>query len=124
MRLGNFTFPESVFNDHFQGLNTIIKQRLNKRQILDSVQYQKGNIVLATNIPSKQKQPNSTSRELQMTVSGLYYVKDIHPAYLRLIGLFDGDERTLPCEFCMKIKLHNLAQLLFQLQSLQIQKIA
>ena len=82
--LCNFSFPEAVFNEHFQRLDTIIKRRkklLDSRQILDKIEYQKGNIVLATNIPSAKKQPNTTSKELQITVSGLYYVKDINPTH-------------------------------------------
>ena len=59
-----------------------------------------------------------------MTVKGIYYVKDVQPAHLRLIGLFTGEERNLPREFCHKISLDNLAQLQFQLQSLQLQKIS
>ena len=61
LRLGNFMFPESVFNDHFDHLNLIFRRRktlLSKRQKMDSIDYQVGNIVLATNVPSKQKEKN------------------------------------------------------------------
>ena len=59
-----------------------------------------------------------------MTVRGVYYVKDVHPAHLRLIGLFTGEERNLPREYCLKISLDNLSKLHFQLQSLQLQKVS
>ena len=59
-------------------------------QILDAVQYQKGNIVLATNIPVAT--PTGKSKELQMTVQGVYYVKQVFPTCLRLVHLFTGEE--------------------------------
>ena len=59
-----------------------------------------------------------------MTVRGIYYVKDVHPAHLRLIGLFTGKERNLPREYCLKIFLDNLSKLQLQLQSLQLQKVS
>ena len=59
-----------------------------------------------------------------MTIKGIYYVKSVHPAHLRLIGLFTGEERTLPREYCVKISLDNLSTLQAQLQSLQLQKVS
>ena len=56
LKLNSLLFPESIFNQHFERLNTIIKRRrknLTTKQILDKVNYQKGNIILATNIPTK-----------------------------------------------------------------------
>ena len=100
------------------------KKLLDSRQILDKIEYQVGNIVLATNIPSSKKQPNTTSQELKMTVQGLYYVKEVGKTHLCVIGLFTGDEQNFAREYCTKITLHNLAKLQFQIQSLQLQKIA
>ena len=95
---------------------------MTKKQILDKTKYQQGNIVLATNIPSSKSDGNS--QELSMTVKGIYYVKTVHPAHLRLIGLFTGEERNLPREFCQKISLDNLSKLQFQLQTMQLQNVS
>ena len=59
-----------------------------------------------------------------MTVRGIYYVKLVHPAHLRLLSLFTGEERSLPREFCVKLSLANIAQLQVQLEALQMQKIS
>ena len=64
------------------------------------------------------------SQELAMTVRGIYYIKGVYPAHLRLIGLFTGEERTLPREYCVKLSLDNLSALQVQLQSLQLQKVS
>ena len=80
---------------------TIIKRRkklLDSRQILVKIEYKKGNIVPVNNIPSAKKQPNTTSQELKMTVSGLYYVKEVGKTHLCVIGLFTEDERTFARE--------------------------
>ena len=90
--------------------------------MLDKTKYQIGNIVLATNLPSTKS--TGTSQELNMTVKGIYYVKSVLPSHLRLIGLFTGEERNLPREYCEKITLNNLSKLQFQLQSLQLQKVS
>ena len=45
--------------------------------------------------------------------------KSYHP-----IGLFTGEERSLPREFCVKISLDNIAPLQVQLEALQMQKIS
>ena len=89
---------------------------------MDSVEYQPGNICLATNIPVSA--PKGTSKELQLTVQGVYYVKTVSPSHLRLVHLFTGEERTLPREHCTKITLDNLSTLQIQLQSHQLQKVA
>ena len=44
---------------------------LDSNKILDSVRYQPGNITFATNIPVSV--PKGTSKELQLTVQGVYY---------------------------------------------------
>jgi hypothetical protein len=122
VKLNNLLFPESIEN--FEKLNFIIKRRqyrLTKKNILDKTRYQPGNIVFAVNHPIKS---DGNSQELAMTVRGIYYVKDVHPALLRLIGIFAGEERNLPHEYCLKISLDNLSKLQFQLQSLQLQKVA
>ena len=59
-----------------------------------------------------------------MSVKGIDYVKSVPPSHLRLIGLFTGEERNLPREYCEKISLDNLSKLQFQLQSLQLQKVS
>ena len=125
LKLNNLLFPECIFNDNYTKLTSIIKRRrsrLTTKQILDKTKYQQGNIVLATNVPSSKS--DGTSQELSMTVTGIYYVKTVHPSHLRLIGLFTGEERNLPREFCQKISLDNLSRLQFQLQTLQLQKIS
>ena len=94
LKLNNLLFPETIFNKQFDQINHLIQRRkklLTKRQILDAVQYQKGNIVLATNIPVAT--PAGKSKELQMTVQGVYYVKQVFPTCLRLVHLFTGEER-------------------------------
>jgi hypothetical protein len=125
LNLDGLLFPEAMFNENFDRLNFIVKRRqarLTKNQILDKTRYQQGNLVFAVNHPVKYT--TGQSQELAMTVKGIYYIKDVQPAHLRLIGLFTGEERNLPREFCHKISLDNLAQLQFQLQSLQLQKIS
>ena len=59
-----------------------------------------------------------------MTVSGIYFVKEVSETYLRVVGIFSGEERTIPKEYCEKITLDNLAKLQVQLQSLQLAKVA
>ena len=90
--------------------------------MLDKTKYQQGNIVLVTNIPSTKS--TGTSQELNMTVKEIYYVKSVLPSHLKLIGLFMGEDRNLPREYCDKISLDNLSKLQFQLQSLQLQKVS
>ena len=58
-----------------------------------------------------------------MTVEGLYYVKDVQPAHLRLVGLLSSTERSLPQEFCTKLNMNDLSQLQFALQSKQLSKV-
>ena len=98
------------------------KKTLTSRAILDSVEYQPGNICLATNIPVSA--PKGTSKELQLTVQAVYYVKTVSPSHLTLIHLFTSEECTLPREHCTKITLDNLSTLQIQLQSHQLQKVA
>ena len=95
---------------------------MSKRSILDVTQYQKGNVILATNMPAK-KTPGQ-SQELKMTVSRIYFVKEVSETYLRVVGIFSGEERTIPKEYCEKITLDNLAKLQVQLQSIQLAKVA
>ena len=59
-----------------------------------------------------------------MTVTGIYYVKEVSETHLRVIGVFSGEERNIPREYCEKISLDNLAKLQVQLQSLQLEKVA
>ena len=103
LRLNSILFPEQIFNQHFERINQIIKRRqkhLSKRSILDATHYQKGNIILACNMPAK-KSPGQ-SQELKMPVSGIYFVKEVSETYLRVIGVFSGEERTIPKEYCKK----------------------
>ena len=105
-----------IFNENYEKLDFIIKRRksrLTKKQVLHKTKYQIGNIVLTTNLPSTKS--TGTSQELAMTVKGIYYVKSVLPAHLRLIGLFTGEERKLPREYCEKISLDNLSKFQFQL---------
>ena len=56
LKLNSLLFPESIYNHNFELLNRIVKRRkrnLTHRQILDKVEFQKGNIILATNISTK-----------------------------------------------------------------------
>jgi hypothetical protein len=127
LKLNGLLFPETIFNEHFHQLKHIVKRRqnnLSKNQILDKTKYQVGNLVLAVNHPVQNAETKGKSQELAMTVRGIYYIKDVHPAHLRLIGLFTGEERTLPREYCVKISLDNLSALQVQLQSLQLQKVS
>ena len=108
---------------NFEKLNMIIKRRkskLTKKQILDKTEYQEGNIILATNVPTAKS--NGNSQELKMTVQGVYYVKNVTSSHLRVIGLFTGEERNFHRNHCQKISLDNLSKLQLQLQSLQLQK--
>ena len=103
-------------------LTQIIKRRqynLSQKQGLDKTRYQKGNLILAVNHPVKNDK-EATSQELQMTVRGIYYVQKVHPAHLRVVGLFTGEERLLPREYCVKLSLANIAQLQVQLEALQM----
>ena len=98
VKLNNLLFPEAIYNKRFDEMKHIIQKRqkiLTSRAILDSVEYQPGNIALATNIPVSA--PKGTSKELQLPVQGVYYVKTVSPTHLRLIHLFTGEERTLQC---------------------------
>ena len=100
LKLNNLLFPEAICNENFEKLDYIIKRRksrLDKKQILDRTKYQKGNIVLATNVLSSKS--TGISQELNMTVKGIYYVKSVIPSHLRIIGLFTGEERNLPREY-------------------------
>jgi hypothetical protein len=127
LKLDGLLFPETIFNEHFHQLKHIVKRRqnnLSKNKILDKTKYQIGNLVLAVNHPVQNAETKGKSQELAMTVKGIYYIKDVHPAHLRLIGLFTGEERTLPREYCVKISLDNLSTLQVQLQSLQLQKVS
>ena len=97
LRLDNLLFPEQWFNETYDKLDQIIKrrqQRLTKKQILDKTQYQEGNIILAVNHPITHTK--GQSQELAMTVRGVHYVKKVFPDKLRVVGLFSGEERTLP----------------------------
>ena len=98
------------------------EKMLDTNKIMDSVRYQPGNIIFATNIPVSV--PKGTSKELQLTVQGVYYVKQVFPTHLRLVHLFTGEERTLPREHCTKVTLDNLSKLQVQLQSHQLAKVA
>ena len=91
------------------------------KQILDKVNYQKGNIILAANIPTKS---TGQSQELKMTVHGVYYVTKVTPTHLQVTGVFTGEERNFPHEHCEKIHLDNLSKLQFQLENLQLQKVS
>ena len=127
LKLDSTLFPETIFNEHYSQLKHIVKRRqknLSNSKILDRTRYQVGNLVLAVNHPVKNAETKGQSQELAMTVRGIYYIKSIHPAHLRLIGLFTGEERNLPKEFCVKISLDNLSTLQAQLQSLQLQKVS
>ena len=118
--------PQDVFNQHFSQLKHIIKRRqsnLTQKQVLDKTRYQKGNLILAVNHPVKHDK-ETTSQELQMTVRGIYYVQAVHPAHLRVVGLFTGEERSLPREYCVKLSLANISQLQVQLEALQMQKLS
>jgi hypothetical protein len=82
LRLHNLDFPERLFHNHHDEFKSIIRlreNRLKKRAVLDVIHYQPGNIVFAHNLPSSQS--NGGSKELKMTVEGLYYVKDVQPAH-------------------------------------------
>jgi hypothetical protein len=117
-------FPERLFHTHHDEFKSIIRlreNRLKKRAVLDVIQYQKGNIIFALNVPSSQS--HGDSKELKMTVDGLYYVKDVQPAHLRLIGLLSGTERSLPREYCKKLNMNDLAQLQFALKNKQLSKV-
>ena len=48
----------------------------------------------------------------------------LKPSYISRCGIFSGEERTIPKEYCEKITLDNLAKLQVQLQSLQLAKVA
>merc|ERR1712215_438499 len=125
IKLNNLLFPESIYNTQFDQINKIIQKRkkiITSRAILDSVEYQPGNIALATNIPVSA--PKGTFKELQLLVQGVYYVKTVSPTHLRLIHLFTGEERTLPREHCTKITLDNLSTFQAQLQSHQLAKVS
>ena len=98
--------------------------RLSKRQVLDKTKYQKGNLVWAVNHPVSNNETKGLSQELAMTVRGVYYIKTVAPSHLRLIGLFTGEERTLPREYCVKLSLSNISQLQVQLEALQMQKVS
>ena len=127
LKLDGLLFPEVIFNEHFHQLKHIVKRRqnnLSKSQILDKTKYQVGNLILAVNHPVQTAETKGKSQELAMTVRGIYYIKGVYPAHLRLIGLFTGEERTLPREYCVKLSLDNLSALQVQLQSLQLQKVS
>ena len=98
--------------------------RLSKAQVLDKTKYQVGNIVLAINHPVKNNETKGLSQELALTVKGVYYVKSVAPSHLRLIGLFTGEERTLPREYCVKLSLANISEMQVQLENLQMQKVS
>ena len=87
LKLNSLLFPEQIFNENLEKLNSIIKRRksrLDKKQILDKTEYQEGNIILATNVPTAKS--NGTSQELKMTVQGVYYVKKVTPSHLRVLN--------------------------------------
>ena len=119
LQLDGLLVPEAIFNQHFDQMKHIVKRRQNRlsqRQVLDKTKYQPGNLVLAVNHPVKNNDTKGLSQELAMTVRGIYYVKEVSPSHLRLIGLFTGEERSLPREFCVKLSLANIAQLQVQLE--------
>ena len=119
LKLNGLLFPEVIFNEHFHQLKRIVKRRqnnLSKSQVLDKTKYQVGNLILAVNHPVQTAETKGHSQELAMTVKGIYYIKGVHPAHLRLVGLFTGEERTLPREYCVKLSLDNLSALQVHLQ--------
>ena len=125
LRLNSLLFPDQIFNQHYERINRIIKRRqqnLSKKHIRDGTKYQLGNIILATNMPGN-RTPGK-SQELCMTVTGIYYVKEVSESHLRVIGIFSGEERNIPREHFEKISLDNLAKLQVQLSSLQLEKVA
>ena len=127
LQLNGLLVPEAIFNQHYDQMKHIVKRRQNRlsqRQVLDKTKYQPGNLVLAVNHPVKNNDTKGLSQELAMTVRGIYYVKQVLPSHLRLIGLFTGEERSLPREFCVKLSLANIAQLQVQLEALQMQKVS
>ena len=127
LQLDGILVPEAIFNQHFEQMKFIVKRRqskLFKAQVLDKTKYQKGNLVLAVNHPVSNKETKGLSQELALTVRGVYYIKSVTPSHLRLIGLFTGEERTLPREYCVKLSLSNISQLQVKLESLQMQKVS
>ena len=63
---------------------------MSNKSIQDATEYQLGNVILATNMPGS-RTPGK-SQELRMTVSGIYYVKEVSETYLRVKGIFSGNE--------------------------------
>ena len=127
LQLDEILVPEAIFNQHFEQMKFIVKRRqsrLSKAQVLDKTKYQKGNLVLAVNHPVSNKETKGLSQELALTVKGVYYIKSVAPSHLRLIGLFTGEERTLPREYCVKLSLSNISQMQVKLESLQMQKVS
>ena len=116
-KLNKLMFPETLFADTFKKLQFVIMRRqknLTQRHIKDSTQYQKGNLILAINVPSSKTEDGSS--ELKPTIEDIYYCDRVHPRYLRLIGVFTGVTRSMPREMCQKIGIQNLAQLQFRLK--------
>ena len=128
LHLDGLLWPEVLFNQNYERLKFIItrrKKNLQQRSNMDNIVYQEGNLVLATNHPiTPSEAEKGKSQELRLTTRGIYYVKRVLPAHLRLVGLFSGEERNLPREFVTKITLSNLVHLQTFLQSHQLAKVA
>jgi hypothetical protein len=125
VKLNKMLFPEQLFCDNHEKMKFIINKRqenLKKRQIPDSTSYQVGNLVFGINVPSSKTE--NGSNELKMTVEGLYYCKKVFPRHLRLVGVFNGKQRSLPRELCQKVGINQLAELQFQLKSHHLQRIS
>jgi hypothetical protein len=98
------------------------QENLKKRQIPDSTSYQVGNLVFAINVPSSKTKDGSN--ELKMTIEGLYYCKRVFPRHLRLVGVFNGKQRSLPRELCQKVGINQLSDLQYQLKSHHLQRLS
>ena len=125
VKLNKMLFPEQLFSENHDKMKFIVNKRqenLKKRQIPDSTSYQVGNLVFGINVPSSKTKDGSN--ELKMTVEGLYYCKKVFPRHLRLVGVFNGKQRSLPRELCQKVGINQLAELQYQLKSHHLQRIS
>ena len=119
-----FQLPELVFNTQYSMLKHLSNKR--KRQLLESsridpTEFHKNSLVLAINHPVGHTK--GTSDEINPTVRGLYYIKEVQPTSLRLVHCFSRAERTLPKAFCQKLDIADLSLMQSSLRAHQLAKI-
>ena len=109
--VSSYFTPEALFDQHLEQHAKIVTNRqksLKNKARMDTTEYVVGCVVAAENVPISHKK--GESQELRPVPNGFYRVKEIHPTSLRLVNLINGEERTLPREYCRRSDLTELSQ--------------